>query len=370
VLKKILHVMVTPLVVLFALQASADESNRGVFWVGVIAPLTGPVADYGVAVKNGFELAKSDHPAIFRNVEFVYNDSGYDGKTSINAFNALFARGDINLYYVWGVTPNETLLPILAARNLPVISETTIKASIVGKPLAVRAAPTGEMTARELKSHFAKQGYRSIGVLMVDIPYYRDIYESLKTQLGSSGVQMDLIDTFAPDASDFKTVIAKIRSKSYEAIGVFLLNDQVVTYYRQAFALKFSTPTFGASIQDSQQLITRAGPGAEGTFFVGHEVLPAFRDRWFSLYRDDARVGNGANAFDTAMMIGDLFGDGRSAMLSASEVISRFATIKKRSGVSGEFGYAETPEAGKHFDLPLSPKVVRQGRIEPVLGDM
>jgi ABC-type branched-subunit amino acid transport system substrate-binding protein len=354
--------------ILFArFLAVAQDNQARVFRVGAIVPLTGPVADYGVAVKNGFELAKSDHPATFKNVEIVYQDSSYDGKTAVNAFNALFARGDINLYYVWGVTPNETLLPILAARSLPVISETTIKASIVGKPLAVRAAPTGEMTARELTSHFVKQGYRSIGVLMVDIPYYRDIYEALKFQLASTGVQLDLIDTFATDASDFKTVIARIRSKSYGAIGVFLLNDQVVTYYRQAFALKFGTPTFGASIHDSQELITRAGPGAEGAFFVGHDVVPNFRDRWLSLFKDDARVGNGANAFDTAVMIGELFGDGRSSKLSASEVVARFASITKRNGVSGAFGYVETQDAGKHFDLPLSAKVVRQGRIEPAV---
>jgi len=161
-----------------------------------------------------------------------------------------------------------------------------------------------------------------------------------------------------------KTVITKMRSKSHGAVGVFLLGDQIVTYYRQAFTLKFSTPTFGASIHDSQELLARAGPGAEGAFFIGHDVVPAFRDRWLSLYKDDARVGNGANAFDTAVMIGELFGAGRSSTLSASGVVARFASLTKRNGVSGEFGYAETADAGKHFHFSLSAKLARQGRIE------
>lgn len=346
--------------------AMADDPSRAAFKVGVIVPLSGPLADYGIAIRNGFGLAKSDNPTAFKNVEIVYQDSSYDGKTTLNAFNALFARGDINLYYVWGVTPNETLLPILASRGLPVVSETTVKASIVGKPLAVRAAPTGEMTARVLSKQLLQRGYRSLGVLLVDIPYYRDIFAALKSQLASEGVHVDLIDTFTPDVSDFKTVIAKLKSKNYEAIGVFLLNDQVVTYYRQAIALKFGVPTFGAGIHDSQELISRAGKGAEGALFVGYDVVPTFRSRWMNLYKDDSRVGSGANAFDTAVMIGDLFSDGESAKLSAVDIVTRFASFKERQGVSGQFGFKETSDAGKHFDFPLSARVVQGGRIVPV----
>lgn len=347
-----------------ALTAKADN-HTSVFRVGAIVPLSGPLADYGVAVRSGFELAKSDNPAAFTHVEIVYQDSSYDGKTALNAFNALFARGDINLYYVWGVTPNQTLLPILAARGRPVISETTLKSSLVDKPLAVRAAPTGDMTARVLSVEIQKRGYRSLGVLLVDIPYYRDIFEALKVHLARFGATLELIDTFAPDVSDFKTVITKIRPKNYDAVGVFLLNDQVITYYHQAVALKFQVPTFGASIHDSQELISRAGPGVDGALFVGYDVAPEFRSRWLESFKDDSRVGCGANAYDTASMIADLFGNSQSAGFSSAEVIARFSSITRRRGVSGDFGYAETPDGGKHFDLPLSARTVRQGRIEP-----
>jgi ABC-type branched-subunit amino acid transport system substrate-binding protein len=101
-------------IVSVALEVAAEPNTRSVFKVGAIIPLSGPLADYGDAVKNGFELARRDNPDFFNTVEFVYEDSKYDGKTSLSAFNALLARGDINLYYVWGVTPNETLLPILS----------------------------------------------------------------------------------------------------------------------------------------------------------------------------------------------------------------------------------------------------------------
>ncbi len=65
-------------------------------------------------------------------------------------------------------------------------------------------------------------------------------------------------------------------------------------------------------------------------------------------------------------MIGDLFGAGKGAGLTAAELIARFAAIERRRGVSGEFGYAETADGGKHFDLPLSIRVVRNGQIASI----
>lgn len=344
-------------------SALAAEGLGRVFRVGAIVPLTGALADYGAAVRNGFELARGDYADNFRGIEIVYEDSGYDGKTALNALNALIARGDIDLYYVWGVTPNETLLPVLAARQLPVISETSLKSSLIGRPLAVRAAPTGDMTARVLSEELLKRGYRSVGMLVVDIPYYRDIVDALRRYLAKGGASLEVVDSIAPELTDFKTLIAKLRSQNHAVLGVFLLPDQIVTFYRQAETLRFKVPTFGASIHDNQELIKQAGSGAEGALLIGYDVTDAFRSRWVKVFGSDARMGSGANAYDTAHMIADLFGSGVGLRLSAADTIARFKEVKLRHGVSGDFGFADTSDGGKHFDFPLSGRIVRDGEI-------
>ncbi len=53
---------------LLALPATAQEHFR----VGVIAPLSGALAEYGLAAKNGIELARSQHPELFDKLEFRY----------------------------------------------------------------------------------------------------------------------------------------------------------------------------------------------------------------------------------------------------------------------------------------------------------
>jgi branched-chain amino acid transport system substrate-binding protein len=334
------------------------------FRVGAILPLSGPLADYGAAVRNGFELAQREQPEAFKDVQIIYQDSSYDGRSALNAFNALFARGDIDLYYVWGVTPSETLLPVLASRELPVVSETTLKSSVVGKPLAVRAAPTGDMAAWVLGAELLRRGYRSIGMLLVDIPYYRDIVQSLEGYLRQGGATLEIVSTLSTDANDFKTTIARSKAKHYDAMGIFLLSDQVVTYYRQAAALRAAAPTFGAAIHDSQELINRAGPAVEGALLVAYDVDPMFRKNWVKLFKDDTRVGSAAQAYDTALIIGELFCAGKGSKLTPKEIVAQFATISYRRGVSGELRYSETSDAGKHFDFPLSLRIIKNGRIE------
>lgn len=72
--------------------------------------------------------------------------------------------------------------------------------------------------------------------------------------------------------------------------------------------------------------------------------------RWLTTLGGDARTGCGANAYDTAIMMADSFGDGASTGLPGQAIV--------------EFGFAETPDGGKHFDFPLSARIVRNGRIE------
>jgi ABC-type branched-subunit amino acid transport system substrate-binding protein len=171
------------------------------------------------------------------------------------------------------------------------------------------------------------------------------------------------VQLFNPDDTDFRTTITKIRKRGYDALGVFLLNDQVVTFYHQAATLQYTPQTFGAAIHDNQQLITRAGPTSEGAFFVGYDVQPEFEARWRKEFNDTSMIGVSANAFDTAVVIAELYGDGISAKLSAEQIIDRLRGISERRGVSGTFSFADSADAGKHIDFPLSLRIVQNGEI-------
>jgi outer membrane PBP1 activator LpoA protein len=66
-----------------------SESHPDRFVVGLILPLSGELADYGAALRRGFELAEEDAPERFKYLDLRYQDSQYDQKTALSAFRFL-----------------------------------------------------------------------------------------------------------------------------------------------------------------------------------------------------------------------------------------------------------------------------------------
>lgn len=134
------------LLLLFSLTLACNKTDPKEqiesFNVGVIVPLSGELAGYGKAVVNGIKLAEIENPSLFTNINFYYQDSKYDSKVAVSAFRALNENNDINLYHTWGVSPNESLIPILEANKIPAIVETTLTESTLDKKFIIRAART------------------------------------------------------------------------------------------------------------------------------------------------------------------------------------------------------------------------------------
>ena len=70
-----MRINVLPVLLLFSVFISAiacsNSDNSKKFKVGAILPLTGHSAEYGVAARNGIELAKIERPELFKNIEFT-----------------------------------------------------------------------------------------------------------------------------------------------------------------------------------------------------------------------------------------------------------------------------------------------------------
>src|SRR5215212_6092609 len=69
--------------------------------VGVNLPLTGDVAEYGVAVRNGIEMARKEQPGLFEDIDFLYGDNRYDGRTALTVFHSQHDVQKAKLSFVW-----------------------------------------------------------------------------------------------------------------------------------------------------------------------------------------------------------------------------------------------------------------------------
>ena len=64
-----LLLLAIPCSISFAQIGQSDEPKTKKFKVGAMLPLTGVVAEYGIAIKNCIKLAQQEHPELFTNIK-------------------------------------------------------------------------------------------------------------------------------------------------------------------------------------------------------------------------------------------------------------------------------------------------------------
>lgn len=232
---------------------SAEAEER--FKVGVIIPMTGGLADYGTSIRPGFELAMSESPEQFSKVDFIFEDSAYDANMAVSAFQKLRTVNKVDMFYAWGVSPTEALIPIAEANKLPLLVETTLKESVSNKKYVVRAARTGERIARALADEISQRKIKKVSLIVTDLPFYDDIVKHMKVLLPEKGIEITRIRAVLPTENDVRSYILELRKQEEDAIGVFLLPAQIISFYRRVAEMKLTPTTFSADIIGSESII-------------------------------------------------------------------------------------------------------------------
>ena len=113
-MKKIIWIVVIVLIVLAVVALNKETINSGPIKIGVLAPLSGPVADYGEEIRNGVLAGKGDSQ-----VEFIFEDEQCDAKAAVSAFQKLTTFDKVSLIIGPGCgSPQEALAPLLKDKRV------------------------------------------------------------------------------------------------------------------------------------------------------------------------------------------------------------------------------------------------------------
>lgn len=350
--------------VLAPFRASCED--KGAFNVGVIIPLTGDLADYGVSIQRGFDLAVTQSPERFSKIHFIFEDSRYDANTAVSVLQKLRATNNIDLYYAWGVSPTEAIVPITEANKLPLLVETTLNESTTNKRFVVRAARTGERIAKSLAAQLVERKIKRTSLIVADIPFYDDIINHLEILLPQMGIEITRVRNILPSENDVRAFLPELRKQNEDAVGVFLLPAQIISFYKRASEMKFKLQTFSADIIGSESIIKDCPDNVNGTFFTEVGVMPEFRDLYGRKFKGEGHIGHAAQAFDVANLIADLFGK-LDVKPSSNEIMLSISHIPPQKGATGEFRFSDTQEGGKELRMPVAMKMIRDKKIETIV---
>ena len=269
-MKKIFLMML--LATMFIIGCGKKSANGNVIKIGVIAPLTGNYAQYGVAVKEGVELkveAINNAGGINgKKIELVTADSKGDVQEAVNAFKKMVSQDKVNVVIGEVVSATSQAISGLAQQaKVPLISATATSLDVTkGKDFVFRTTFTdpyqGTATAKYAKS----KGIKSIAILTNSSNDYSvGIANAFKAQAAKDGITITE-EKYTNDDKDFKAILTKVKGQNPQAIFIPDYYNTIGLIISQAKDLGINAQYFGGDGWDGIQ--TNFGKVAEGAIFA------------------------------------------------------------------------------------------------------
>ncbi len=288
------------LVVAALMAATVFVEAQAPIKLGVIQPLSGPVAASGNYVRMGAEIARDWLNAKGgingRKVELVIEDNKSDPKEAASAAEKLIVRDKVPaIMGAWGSSMTLAAMPKLEEYGVPMVVETSSASTITkrGNPWIFRISPPSEMEALGLEQYVDKLGVKRADFLAVNTDWGRGAIGAFGDMLKKRGVAVGAAEFMEQSATDMNAQLTKIKATGGDTLFLTTAVEQITLIMKQAQEQRLARRivTTGGSSSPTQ-LIKQAGAAAEGTYHIVFfmpwfpEAMPdgklakAFVDEW------------------------------------------------------------------------------------------
>lgn len=255
-MKKVLSVFMIVLS-LFACGKSSNEDNTSIK-VGVPLPLTGDLAQYGVATKNGIELA----------IEQINQAGGINGKMLVADYQdtkgdiqevvSIFKKMNSNKVDVFigeAISSNSIALAELSnTAKVPTISPTATALDVTkDKEYVFRTTFTDDYQGMILAKYMAKLGVKKAAILINNSSDYSlGVAQAFKDSAMKSGIEI-FEQNYTGDDKDFKSLLVKIKNSGYKDVVIPDYYGTIGLILSQAEEIGLDAQYYGADGWDGIQ---------------------------------------------------------------------------------------------------------------------
>ena len=257
---------------LLAGPVAAQDSIR----IGVTQPLTGAFAASGNYVTQGAKIAEEQINAaggvLGRKIQLVIEDNKSNPTEAVATAEKLINKDKVPVMMgAWSSTLTLAVMPKLMEYGVPMLVETSSSGKITtsGNPWIFRISPTSEMEARAFGTMTKSMGIKKADFLATNNDFGLGASKEFSEMLKGQGVQIGVMETMDPKATDFSAQLAKIKASGSDTLFVTTAVEQITLILKQAKEqqLKVRIITTGGS-NSPDQLIQQAGDAANGSLHL------------------------------------------------------------------------------------------------------
>ena len=303
-----------------ALTAGTAVADEPSVKVGAIEDLSGPTARYGVAIKQGFELAAEQINAKGgvlkgRKIEFLVEDAAGQKDQAINAAKKLLARDKV-VTLLGPTLSNEMFAagPIAVERKVPIIGTSVTAEGVtdMGDWVFRTSLPEADVVPEALGSAKKKYNLKKVALLYAnDDAFSKSGFDTFKKSAAAAGLEIADIESFSQKDTDFSPQLTKIKSLNVDALLVSALVEPASGVVLQSRQLGMTMPILGGNGFNSPKLIEIAGKSAEGVmvgspWFIDKPTAEntAFVSAYKAKYKQDPDQF-AAQAYDTMFILAE-----------------------------------------------------------------
>ena len=250
--------------------ASAQQAIR----IGVVQPLTGPVAYDGNIYVNTVKMIVDDVNAkggvLGRKVEVIVEDGACNPAQSVNAAEKLVVRDKVvGLIGAFCSTSTAAMMEVARKYKVPLITGVSTAAQLTeqGNPYFFRAVATTPMLGAAFGQQLpATVKAKKFAFLVLNDDWGRSMVASYPKSIEGGGGTVVGTDFFQQSELQFLSQITKVKATSPDAIVLAANTQQAAAVTKQIRELGVTVPLIGEGAFTSDSYLKLAGPASEGVY--------------------------------------------------------------------------------------------------------
>ena len=244
-----------------AAGASSEASSDKVFKIGGIGPVTGAAAVYGLAVKNGAQIAvdeiNADGGINGYQIEFNFQDDEHDAEKSVNAYNTL---KDWGMQVLMGTVTSAPCVAVADKTNADNMFQITPSGSSVEcaqNPNVFRVCFSDPDQGAASATYIAENKLAEKIAVIYDSSdvYSSGIYEKFAAEAANQGLEIVDAEAFTADSNkDFSTQLQKAKDAGADLVFLPIYYTEASLILKQADTMGYAPKFFGCEL--TQKFVT------------------------------------------------------------------------------------------------------------------
>ena len=240
--------------------AAAGEGTAAsgeVFKIGGIGPVTGAAAVYGLAVKNGAQIAvdeiNADGGINGYQIDFQFQDDEHDAEKSVNAYNTLKDWGMQMLMGTVTSAPCVAIADKTMADNMFQITPSGSSVECAQNPNVFRVCFSDPDQGAASATYIAENKLADKIAVIYDSSdvYSSGIYEKFASEAANHGLDIVAAEAFTADSNkDFSTQLQKAKDAGADLVFLPIYYTEASLILNQANTMGYAPKFFGCDGMD------------------------------------------------------------------------------------------------------------------------